>query len=36
MRIYLLVCYPKNKQENLSVEQLQVLKTLVDGIKGGG
>jgi hypothetical protein len=36
MRIYLLVCFPKNKQENLSVEQLQVLKTLVDRIKGGG
>ena len=33
-RIYLLLCYPKNKQVNMSDDQLKTVKTLIDRIKG--
>jgi hypothetical protein len=33
-RIYLLMAYPKNVQENLSVDQKKNLVRIVDGMKG--
>lgn len=32
-KLYLLFAYPKNVQENLTEEQKQIIKTLVDAIK---
>ncbi len=32
-KIYLLFAYPKNVQENLTVEQKHIIKTLIDAIK---
>jgi len=33
-RIYLIICYPKPKQENLTVEQKKTIKELVKQLKG--